>query len=141
MSDIDLNQQVIAEFRASGGRVGGHLEGVPVVILHHRGRSSGREYVHPVVCLVDADDANTVYVFGTNGGQPTSPQWYRNLTAAGTGTVETASATYPVSVRELTGAERERVWKKQTDQAPFFADYVDKLAGVRTIPVLALTRA
>jgi hypothetical protein len=27
MSDLSLNQQVIAEFRANGGRVGGYLEG------------------------------------------------------------------------------------------------------------------
>jgi hypothetical protein len=46
MSDLSLNQQVIAEFRANGGRVGGYLEGALVVLVHHRGRLSGSEYVH-----------------------------------------------------------------------------------------------
>ena len=56
MSDFSLNQQVIAEFRANGGRVGGYLEGALVVLVHHRGRLSGSEYAHPVVYLADADD-------------------------------------------------------------------------------------
>ena len=37
MSDFGLNQQVIAEFRANGGRVGGYLEGALVVLVHQRG--------------------------------------------------------------------------------------------------------
>ena len=59
MSDLSLNQQVIAEFRANGGRVGGYLEGALVVLVHHRGRLSGSEYVHRVVYLADTDDHDT----------------------------------------------------------------------------------
>jgi hypothetical protein len=54
MSDLSLNQQVIAEFRANGGRVGGYLEGALVALVHHRGRLGGSEYVHPVVYLAEA---------------------------------------------------------------------------------------
>jgi hypothetical protein len=83
MNDFNLNQHVISEFRANGGRVGGYLEGAPVVLVHHRGRSSGREYVHPMVCLPDTDDQDTLYVFATNSGAPSNPDWYRNLIASG----------------------------------------------------------
>ena len=50
MSDVnDWNQQVIEEFRANGGLVGGPFEGQPVILVHHRGRRSGAERVNPLV--------------------------------------------------------------------------------------------
>jgi hypothetical protein len=49
MSDpLDWNAKTIAEFRANGGKVGGNFEGAPMVLLHHRGRKSGREYSAPM---------------------------------------------------------------------------------------------
>jgi hypothetical protein len=38
---LDWNAKTIAEFRAHEGRVGGNFEGAPMVLVHHRGRSSG----------------------------------------------------------------------------------------------------
>lgn len=140
MNDFNLNQRVIAEFRANQGRVGGYLEGAPVALVHHRGRSSGREYVHPMVYLADPDDHSTIYVFATNSGAPSNPDWYRNLVASGEGTVERGSEIYPVSVRELTGTERDRIYKEQASRNPVLAEYTQKTTGIRAIPVLALTR-
>ena len=40
---LDWNAKTIAEFRANEGRVGGNFEGAPIVLVHHRGRKSGRE--------------------------------------------------------------------------------------------------
>jgi hypothetical protein len=49
MSDtLDWNAKTIAEFRANEGRVGGNFEAAPIVLVHHRGRTSGREYVTPM---------------------------------------------------------------------------------------------
>ena len=135
------NDKTIAEFRANEGRVGGTFEGAPVVLVHHRGRTSGREYVTPMMYLPDDDDPDTIYVFATKGGAPTNPDWYYNLTAAGEGTVERGTDTYPVTVRELTGDERDRIYDEQARRYPGFADYARQTAGVRTIPVLALRRS
>ena len=44
-SSDDWNAQVIAEFRANGGRVGGNFEGAPMALVHHRGRKTGRAEV------------------------------------------------------------------------------------------------
>jgi deazaflavin-dependent oxidoreductase (nitroreductase family) len=135
------NDKTIAEFRANEGRVGGYFEGAPVVLVHHRGRTSGRDYVTPTMYLPDDDDSNTIYVFATKGGAPTNPDWYHNLVAASEGTVERGTDTYPVTVRELTGTERDRIYDEQARRYPGFADYARKTAGVRTIPVLALRRS
>ena len=101
----DWNEKIIAEFRANQGRVGGRFEGAPIVLLHHRGRKSGREYVNPVMYLLDESDEDTIYVFATKAGEPSNPDWYYNLIAAGDGTVERGAETDHVTVRELTGDE------------------------------------
>jgi deazaflavin-dependent oxidoreductase (nitroreductase family) len=134
------NDTVIAEFRANEGRLGGNFEGAPVVLVHHRGRTSGRDYINPVMYLLD-DDPDTIYVFASKGGAPTNPDWYYNLIAAGEGTVERATDTYPVTVHEVTGEERDRIYYEQARRYPGFADYARQTAGVRTIPVLALRRS
>jgi deazaflavin-dependent oxidoreductase (nitroreductase family) len=138
---LDWNAQTIAEFRANEGRVGGTFEGAPMVLLHHRGRTSGREHVTPVMYLPHGNEPGSIYVFATKGGAPTDPDWYRNLAAAGEGTIERGTETYPVTVRELAGAERDRIYAEQARRYPGFAEYERLTAGVRTIPVLELTRA
>jgi deazaflavin-dependent oxidoreductase (nitroreductase family) len=142
MSDAnDWNAQTIAEFRANEGRVGGNFEGAPIVLLHHRGRKSGREYVVPMMYLRDDADQNTIYVFASKAGAPTNPDWYVNAVAAGHATVERGSETYDVDVRDLPEEERARVYAEQARRYPGFAGYEQKTAGVRKIPVLALKRS
>ena len=137
----DWNSQVIAEFRANDGKVGGAFEGAPVALLHHRGRKSGRERVAPVMYLADEQDPDTIYVFASKAGAPSHPDWYHNLMAAGSGTVEVGKEDYPVSVTDVTGERRDRIYAEQASRYPGFAEYATKTAGIRTIPVLALRRS
>ncbi len=136
----DWNEKIIAEFRANGGRVGGPFEGAPVTLVHSRGRKSGRSYVTPMMYLADDADPATIYVFASKAGAPSHPDWYHNLTAAGEAEVEVGTETYPVTVTELTGERRDRVYAEQARRYPGFAEYEAKTAGIRTIPVLALRR-
>jgi len=135
------NDNIITEFRANGGRVGGNFEGAPVTLVHHRGRKSGREYVNPVMYLADDDDNDAIYVFASKAGAPSHPDWYSNLTAAGEGTIERGTETYPVTVRDLEGDERDRIYDEQARRYPGFADYAKRTDGIRTIPVLQLKRS
>ncbi|MFF1733574.1 nitroreductase family deazaflavin-dependent oxidoreductase [Streptomyces sp. NPDC058247] len=137
----DWNAKTIAEFRANEGRVGGVFEGAPLVLVHHRGRKSGQEYVSPMMYLPHDTAPDIVYVFASKGGAPTNPDWYRNLIAAGEGTVERGTETYRVTVRELAGAERDHVYAEQARRYPGFAEYGRQTAGIRMIPVLELRRA
>ena len=136
----DWNTKVIDEFRANEGRVGGPFAGAPLVLVHHRGRKSGRELVSPMMYLPDETDDDIVYVFASKGGAPTNPGWYYNLTSAGHATIERGTETYTVTVRELTAEDRDRRYDEQARRYPGFAEYAVKTAGIRTIPVLELTR-
>ncbi|AHH19483.1 hypothetical protein NONO_c46990 [Nocardia nova SH22a] len=137
----DWNTQIIDEFRANQGRVGGPFEGAPMLLVHHRGRKSGRETVTPVMYMPDERRLDTIYIFASKAGAPTNPAWYHNLTAAGTAEVERGTEKYPVTVEEITGEARDRIYAEQARRYPGFADYAEKTAGIRTIPVLALHRA
>ncbi|TCC49558.1 nitroreductase family deazaflavin-dependent oxidoreductase [Kribbella pittospori] len=136
----DWNNQTITEFRANEGRVGGPFEGAPMVLLHHRGRTSGREYVTPVMYLANEDDLDGIYIFATKSGAPTDPDWYANLVAAGNATIERGTETYDVTVHELKGPDRDRIYAEQARRYPGFADYERKTKGIRIIPVLELKR-
>ena len=70
---LDWNAKTIAEFRANQGRVGGNFEGAPMVLVHHRGRKSGREYVTPMMYLPHETEPDSIYVFATKAGAPTNP--------------------------------------------------------------------
>jgi deazaflavin-dependent oxidoreductase (nitroreductase family) len=137
----DWNTQVIEEFRANEGRVGGPFAGAPMVLVHHRGRKSGQEMVSPMMYLPHDTDGDVIYVIASKGGAPENPGWYYNLTAAGRGEVERGTETYAVTVRDLTGDERDQRFNEQAGRYPGFAGYAEKTAGIRTIPVLELTRA
>lgn len=136
----DWNTNVITQFRENEGRVGGNFEGAPMVLLHHVGRRSGQEFIAPTMYLADETDPAVIYVFASKGGAPTNPDWYRNLVAAGEGVVEVGTETYKVSVEDVTGAERDRIYAEQAKRYPGFAEYEVRTAGIRTIPILKLTR-
>jgi hypothetical protein len=46
----DYNAQIINEFRANQGRVGGMWEGTTLILIHHIGAGSGIERITPVAC-------------------------------------------------------------------------------------------
>jgi deazaflavin-dependent oxidoreductase (nitroreductase family) len=134
------NQQIIDEFHANEGKVGGNFAGAPIVLVHHIGRKSGNEYVNPLAYLPDEDDHDAIYIFASKAGAPTDPDWYHNLVAAGQATVEVGTETYPVTVTEITGDQRDRIYDRQVQQMPGFGEYAVKTEGIRTIPVLELKR-
>jgi deazaflavin-dependent oxidoreductase (nitroreductase family) len=136
----DWNTKIIDEFRANEGRVGGPFEGAPMVLVTHRGRKSGHEHVTPMMYLPGESNDGAIYVFATKGGAPSNPDWFYNLTTAGTGSIERGTDSYPVTVRELTGDERDRIYAEQARRYPGFAEYAKQTEGIRTIPILELTR-
>ncbi len=131
----DFNQAIIEEFRANAGRVGGRFEGAPMVLLHHTGARSGIERVTPLVCQPVGE---AFAVFGSKAGAPTHPDWYHNLVANPDTTVEVGTEVISVRARVAEGDERERIWSRQKELMPGFAEY-EKTAG-REIPVVILER-
>ncbi len=133
-SPADFNAQIIEEFRANEGRVGGPFEGSPLLLLHHTGARSGKSYVNP---LAYQADGGRYVIFASKAGAPENPGWYHNLKANPETTIEVGTETLPVLAGEASGAERDRLYATQAERIPQFAEY-EKTAG-RTIPVVVLT--
>ena len=126
----------IAQFRKSGGEKGNRLFGRPTFILDVVGRSSGESRPVMLMLVRDGDD---LVVCGSNGGNPQTPNWYRNLTAAGGGHVEVGADRWAVTATELSpGAERDRLWALLTENYPDFASYQELTD--RSLPVAVLRR-
>ncbi len=134
-SPNDFNQQVIQEFRANGGKVGGAFEGRHMLLLTSSGAKSGTSRTTPLVYQPDGD---RWLIFASKGGAPTNPAWYHNLVAHPDATIEVGSETVPVTAKVLGGEERDRYYAKQVEQLPVFGEYQQKTS--RRIPVVALER-
>jgi len=135
MAEQDFNSQVIEEYRANGGKVGGMFESMSLLLLHHTGANSGQERIAPPAY---AQDGSRYVIFASKAGAPTSPDWYHNLVAHPQTTIEVGTETLQVTAEEVTGEERRRQFDAQVRRAPGFGDYQEK-AGERVIPVIALT--
>lgn len=131
----DFNARIIADFRDNGGKVGPPFEGAPMLLLHHTGARTGTERVNPLVYMADGD---RYVIFASKAGAPSHPHWFLNLQAHPETVIEVGTETVPVTAREAQGDERDRLFGRQKDLMPGFADYEDKTRGVRTIPVVVL---
>lgn len=138
MSDTqDWNQQVIEDFRANAGKVGGPFEGASLLLLHTTGAKSGAERVTPIM-YQDLGEGR-VAVFASKAGADTHPDWYHNVVANPSVDVEIGSDNRTFNARIATGDERNRIWDTQKAMAPGFADYEAKTS--REIPVVVLEPA
>jgi deazaflavin-dependent oxidoreductase (nitroreductase family) len=131
----DWNAGVIEEFQANQGKVGGMFEGTPLLLIHHTGARTNRVRVNPLAYLADGD---RLVVFASKGGAPTDPDWFHNLRANPRATVEVGTETFDVVARVAEGQERERLWARQKELMPGFAEYEKRTS--RTIPVIILER-
>ena len=137
MSDInDWNAQIIAEFRANDGNVGGQFEGAPLLLLHSTGAKTGQERIAPV--MYQAVDGGWA-IFASKAGAPDNPDWYHNLRANPEASIEVGTDTKAVRAGVLAGDERSSIWETQKERYPGFAEYEEKTD--REIPVVLLRPA
>lgn len=137
MSDTnDFNSSIISEFRAHGGKVGGNFEGAPLLLLHTTGAKSGKPRTNPVMYLQDGD---RFLVFASKAGAPDNPDWFHNIKAHPRVEVEVGTERYAADAEILEGDERDRLYARQAELYPGFAEYQEKTD--RVIPVVALNPA
>jgi deazaflavin-dependent oxidoreductase (nitroreductase family) len=137
----DFNSKIIAEFHATGGKVGGSFAGSQMLLLHHTGARTGTERVSP---LAYQRVGESFAVFASKAGAPVNPAWYHNLLAHPEATIEVGAETLRIQTlrvraRVAEPAEGDVIWERQIQRAPHFAEYGRK-AAPRKIPVIVLDR-
>jgi deazaflavin-dependent oxidoreductase (nitroreductase family) len=125
------NRKVIDDFRTQGGPP----DGRPLLLLTTTGARSGEARTTPMMFI---PDGNRLLVIASNAGRPRHPDWYHNLVANPSVTVEVTGDTYPATAVVPQGEERDRLFDGVVARYPFFADYQAKVS--RTIPVVVLER-
>lgn len=125
----------VEEYESSGGTRATTLRetGLPVVIVTNLGARSGKLRKTP---LMKVEHEGRYAAIASQGGAPTHPAWYENLRAHPQVELQDGPRKQDMSVRELSGTEREQWWDRAVAAFPSYADYQRKTT--REIPVLLL---
>ena len=134
------NDEIIAEFRANDGKVGGPFAGGTLLLLTSKGAKSGKDHTTPVMYQADGE---RWLIFASYAGAPKHPAWYHNLVANPDAVAEIGAAgggieQVPVRAVVIEGAERDRIFAELVAHNPGFGEYQAKTS--RVIPVVALER-
>jgi deazaflavin-dependent oxidoreductase (nitroreductase family) len=130
-----FNQNIVDEFRANGGKVGGMFAGANLLLLTTIGAKSGESRIAPLGYTVDND---RYVVIASKGGAPTNPDWYHNVLNHPEVTVEVETETFPARATVPQGEERQRLFDQMAGQIPQFAEYQRNTS--RLLPVVVLER-
>ena len=126
----------VDQYRSSNGKKGKMFLGYPCFPLEIVGRKSGKAHS---VMLIYAPRGDDLIVVGSAAGLDTTPNWYKNLVAAGGGNVQVDAERWDVNVREIPeGPEREECWGIAVACYPGFEDY--RSYTERRIPIAVLER-
>lgn len=123
-------------YRLSGGRIGSHIWGLPIVLLTTTGRISGRRRTVPLCSL---RKGKSLVVIASYGGLDRAPSWWLNLQREPRATVRIRNATWNVVAREAEAEERAQLWAEVTRIAPGYLGYERRTE--RRIPVVVLEPA
>lgn len=131
----ELDQQVIEEFRANRGQVGGPYERDRLILLTTTGARTGAPHTIPVRYL---PDRGRQVVIASASGAPAHPDWYYNLLANPRVTIETGVMSYEAKANVLDGEERELLFARAAEADPRWAS--EQARAGRVVPVIALDR-
>jgi deazaflavin-dependent oxidoreductase (nitroreductase family) len=130
-----FNNNIVDEFRANDGKVGGPFEGGDLLLLTTTGAKSGKSRVSPLAYFrVDGK----LIIIGSFAGADFDPAWVHNLRATPQAHIEVGTEAYDVTARELPLAERDELFEKVSTASPGFAEYQAKTS--RVIPLFELQR-
>jgi deazaflavin-dependent oxidoreductase (nitroreductase family) len=122
-------------YRWTGGRIGGSIGSMPVLLLTTTGRKTGAPRTSALTYLPHGDD---FVVIASVLGEPRHPAWWLNLEARPDATVEVGRERHAVLARQAQGGERDTLWKAVVAKMPDYEEYRRRTS--RRIPVVVLER-
>jgi F420H(2)-dependent quinone reductase len=126
-----------AIYKATGGRIGHKMIGVPTLLLGTTGRRSGAQRTNALVYARDGDD---YLVVASNGGADKPPGWYFNLRDKPDVEIQVGRDRQPAAARILDPGDPDyaRLWKIVNDNNRDRYEGYKKMTS-RPIPIVALT--
>ena len=121
-------------FQRTGGRIGGTLDGAPLLVLHHTGAKTGARRQSPAIHMRDGEN---LVVVASLLGAPKNPAWYHNLRAHPDDVeVDVRGGRRRVRARRATRAEADDLWPRLFETYPPFQTYATRTD--RELPVMIL---
>ncbi|HYU62055.1 MAG TPA: nitroreductase family deazaflavin-dependent oxidoreductase [Solirubrobacterales bacterium] len=128
---VDLH---VASYRLTGGRIGGRVRGVAILLLDHVGRRSGKRRTNPLLYIEDGDD---LVIVASKGGSHKHPAWWLNLRDSPRTTVQVGGERRDVVAHQADAEERARLWPRLVEVWPDYETYQRRTS--REIPVIILS--
>ena len=124
---------IVFLYRSTGGRIGGRIQGLPVLLLTTTGRKSGKPRTVPLGYL---RDGSTYVIIASYGGLPRHPAWFFNLQSHPEANIQAKKVQVQVRA-ELANPEKKReLWARLLEVAPGYANYQKRTS--RDIPMVIL---
>ena len=131
-----FGKEHVERYEATGGEEGYDWQnGTTILLLHTKGRKSGKEYTHPLIFRDNGDD---YLIVASKGGDPKSPAWFENLVVDPAVVVQIKDEKFAAHARVATAAEKPALWQRMVEVWPDYAEYQKKTD--RDIPVVVLER-
>lgn len=123
-------------YRQTGGKFGGKVQGLNVLLLTTTGRKTGKVRTTPLGYF--EHDGGYV-IIASNAGFEAHPAWFHNLRSDPRATIQVNDRQFAVRA-EVAGAEqRGQLWERLMELAPSYANYANRTS--REIPVVVLRPA
>lgn len=133
--DVSLiGNEHVRRYRETSGEVGHLWNGATILLLTTIGRKSGEPRTSALIFAYDGDD---MLLIASQGGAPTHPAWYHNLTANPQVEVQVKDKKMTATARTAVGTEKERLWKVMTAQWPNYDVYTTRTT--RDIPLVVIS--
>lgn len=123
-------------YRATGGRVGGSMNRVPVLLLTTTGRKSGKERTVPLVYI---RDGSAYVITASAGGADKHPGWFFNVSSNPNVTIQVKDQQIKARAEVASPQKKSELWSQLLKVAPSFASYQRRTS--RDIPMVILRPA
>lgn len=121
-------------YRISGGKIGGRLPGLEVLLLTTTGRKTGKKRTTPLGYFRDPE--GSYIIIGSNAGFDTHPSWFHNLKHQPHVTIQVRDKQLEASAEVAGPDKRNQLWAQLIKLAPFYGNYEKKTR--REIPIVIL---
>ena len=120
-------------YRATGGLVGGKVDGLKIMLLTTVGRKSGEKRTVPLPYYRDGKRYVLVASFG---GNDKNPAWFHNISANPEIEIQVGFRKLKARATIADEAERKRIWDQITYEFPRYLEYQKKTT--REIPIVVI---
>ena len=124
---------IVFLYNVSGGRIGGKMGKVPVLLLTTTGRKTGKKRTLPLIYIMDG---SAYVITASAGGADKNPGWFFNIRSNPQATIQVKDKHIKV-MAEIAGQEKKsELWARLVEVAPNFAGYEKRTS--REIPMVIL---